>query len=83
MEIPIYTEDYTYLTKSELSNMKLSIKLTKMIIAWTSCIQNSFNWHNPKDDNIFLPDYYIEFIKRLENDIIIGLKDYNVELINR
>ncbi|WP_395772657.1 hypothetical protein [Arenimonas sp.] len=81
VEIPIAQEDGSYLKNKDLDNLKLSINLKKLILLWSFARQNELNWHNPNDNSTYLPEYYFDFIQKLESEIILQLKNYNIQLI--
>jgi len=83
VEVPILKEDGSYLKKQELEVLNIDVTLQKMINLWSFAIQNAFNWHNPDDNNNYLPDYYYSFINRLEDEIIGKLKDFDIELVKK
>jgi len=83
VEVPIVFDDGSYWTKADVEKFNFDIGLKKMILLWAFAVQNELNWHNPEDDEIYLPDYYFVFLQRLEKDIIALLQNYDIDLIKK
>jgi hypothetical protein len=73
--------DGSYVAETFLKDLGIQdVPLTKMLKTWGSITQIELNWHNPSDEEYYLPSYFVEFRDKLEADLINRLKEYEIEI---